>query len=130
MIENATLPKPAPVGEVLRSAGYAVKTSQGKPKQIVETEGVQQALAELGFTTENAKKAVGKILNDDLLLTTKPEAVVSAAREVFKVNGDYAAEKHVIGGAVSLIPMTPEKFRQVSPKIKQYEDELLEEMTK
>lgn len=56
-----------------------------KPSIIAE-------LHKLGFDSNNAKRVVSEILNDE---TNEPKDRLKAAENVFKVNGDYAPEKHV-----------------------------------
>lgn len=80
-----------PTGQkVLESAGYG-KSLQNHPKRVLESEGVQEELISYGFSSEAAKQVVAEILiggeNDMVKL--------KAADMIFKVNSDYAAEKHV-----------------------------------
>lgn len=51
---------------------------------------IQEALRELGFDSNNAKRVIAEILNDD---TNEPKDRLSAADKVLKVHGDYAPEK-------------------------------------
>lgn len=53
---------------------------------------IQEELRKLGFDSNNAKRVISEILNDDSL---EPKDRIKAAENVFKVHGDYAAEKHV-----------------------------------
>lgn len=48
LVENLLSDKPKPTGQVLESVGIP-KTSAGNPKRIIESEGVQMALAEMGL---------------------------------------------------------------------------------
>lgn len=51
-----------------------------------------EELHKLGFDSNNAKRVVAEILNDE---TNEPKDRIKAAENVFKVQGDYAPEKHV-----------------------------------
>lgn len=51
---------------------------------------IQEALRELGFDSNNAKRVISNILNDE---TLEPKDRIKAAENVFKVHGDYAPEK-------------------------------------
>lgn len=75
--------------ELLVSAGYDETTAEATPSRIIEQKGVQTELHRLGFDSESAKRVVAEILEfgeDDSVR-------LNAAKEIFKVNGDYAAEK-------------------------------------
>lgn len=77
-------------GELLADAGYGLN-KQKKPGTILNSKGVQEELAILGFTEEKAKEVVGEILGDT---QEKAEARLKAADMVFKSFGTYAPEKH------------------------------------
>ena len=91
IVENATLDKPLNAGEMVAKVGYSAAAAKHKPGQIIGAEGVQTALADIGFDPDTAKKVVATILaageNDAVKL--------KAADMVFKVHGTYAAEKSV-----------------------------------
>lgn len=53
---------------------------------------IQEELAKLGFDSNNAKRVVGEILNDE---TAKKADRLMAADKVFKVHGDFAPEKNI-----------------------------------
>lgn len=53
---------------------------------------IVEELRKLGFDSNNAKRVVGEILNDERV---DKQHRLNAADKVFKVNSDYAAEKHV-----------------------------------
>lgn len=91
IIENATLDAPLNGGEMVEKVGYA-QSLVDYPKKVIETEGVQLALEEYGFTEDNAKRVVSEILLNE---TVDPGNRIKAAQEVFKVRGTYAAEKSV-----------------------------------
>lgn len=92
IVQNAQLDAPLNKGEMLVKAGYDKTTAVATPTRVIEAEGVQIALAELGFTEDNAKGVVAEIL-------LNPDADdghrLKAAAEVFKVKGSYAAEKTI-----------------------------------
>lgn len=75
--------------ELILKAGY----SEGNAKStnsVIDTPGVQEALNDLGFTTDNAKKVVQKILNNE---DAENRDRLKAADMVFKVHGEYATDK-------------------------------------
>lgn len=76
--------------EVLKSSNYSISTSETKSTKIIQSEGVQEALEEYGFTEDNAKKVVSEIMLDS---KQKGDTRINAAKEVFKVRGSYAPEK-------------------------------------
>lgn len=91
LIENVKLAKPLTAGEIVESSGYGPSMKKN-PQVVINSQGVKEALEEYGFTEDNAKKVVAKILlNDD----TEPNARLKAADQVFKVHGSYAPEKSV-----------------------------------
>lgn len=76
--------------EIVRAAGYAQSVEQ-VPDKVLNTSGVIEALDELGFTSENAKKVVQKILNSE---EAEHRDRLKAADMVFKVKGDYVADQN------------------------------------
>lgn len=90
IVLNAVAEDPLNKQELVVSAGYSEVHAEANASTIIESVGVQEELANLGFTTEGAKAVVEQILYDRRV---KPETRISAAREVFKVQGSYAAEK-------------------------------------
>lgn len=90
IIKNAVLYKPLNAGEMLEKVGYSKSVADAKAKDIIQSVGVQNALAEYGFTEDNAKKVVTDILLDD---NQRAETRLKAAEQVFKVQGSYAPEK-------------------------------------
>ena len=89
IVENVTLDKPLNGGEMLEKVSYS-KGIQIQPSRVFESEGVKEALADLGFTESNAKMVVSEILLNDKV---EPNARLKAADQVFKVHGSYAPEK-------------------------------------
>lgn len=77
-------------GEMVKKAGYADGVAFVQPNTVMNSAGTQIALTELGFTPENAKKVVTKILEgEDSANTDK----LRAADMIFKVHGEYASDK-------------------------------------
>lgn len=100
IVENLESDKPKNKKEMLVSVGYKESTAETKPSDIIESEGVQEALADLGFSEDNAKKVVSDImLNDEV----DPNARLKATDQVFKVHGSYVADKN--GGNKTLVVM-------------------------
>lgn len=107
----------APTKEaLLRSVGYSVASSQGHAQEIIESEGVQNALDEYGFTEENAKKVLASILNSPTVFEmVTPDNQIRAAQEVFKVRGSYApakSETKALNIDVKIDNSETEKLRQ------------------
>lgn len=90
IIKNLKAKKPKNNKELVISSGYGAVTASSHSHIILRQKGVQEALEEDGFTTANAKRVVGRILNHG-----KEENQIKAADMILKVNGEYAAEKHV-----------------------------------
>lgn len=89
IVENMSSTNPLNKGEILADVGYSIGM-QKQPSVVIESDGVQNELKLLGFTEENAKLVVGKILNDE---EVEPNARLKAADMTFKVHGTYAPEK-------------------------------------
>lgn len=90
IVENIHAAKPLNAGQMLENVGYAKSVAEAKPGEIISSKGVTDELHKLGFDEESAKYVVASILIDPL----QDAAVrISAAKEVFKVHGTYAAEK-------------------------------------
>ena len=89
IIIASQLDNPPTGGEILKSTDYGID-AQRNPGRILESEGVKEALSDYGFSEENAKKVVGKVMNDD---SVEPHARLKAADLTFKVHGTYAPEK-------------------------------------
>lgn len=101
--------------ELIKLAGYS-DTLQNCPDLAFGKAGVQSALEEEGFTTDNAKRVVQKIMNSE---TAKDKDKLKAADLVFKVNGDYASDK--IARENSANPII---FAKIEQHIYQFENEL------
>ena len=82
-----------PTGKaVLKSANYAQSVIDTHSTKIIESEGVQKALKDYGFTEDNAKKVVASIL---LSKKSRDENKLKASEQIFKVHGSYAPEKNL-----------------------------------
>jgi len=92
IVKNAKRPKRLNKKDLLVLSGYDVLTATHNPKPTLEANGVQEELEALGFDEDSAKKVVSEILLDRRV---KPDTRINAAKEVFKVSGSYAPEKHV-----------------------------------
>ena len=80
---------------LVASSGYSQVSAINHATEIIAQKGVQKELKELGFTVENAKRIIGSILNAPTVYEmVTPENQIRAAQEVFKVIGEYDAEKH------------------------------------
>ena len=90
IIANSTLKVPMTKGEMLEKAGYDKTTAEATPGRVIEATGVQEALAERGFTLDNAKKVVAQILLSE---TAKDRDKLTSADMIIKVHGGYAPEK-------------------------------------
>lgn len=91
IVKNMASHKPKTGGEIVESSGYGPSMKKN-PQVVLESEGVHEALAELGFTEENAKSVVTQIMMNERV---DASARLKATDQVFKVKGTYAAEKHV-----------------------------------
>ncbi len=91
IIENGKLDIPLNGGEILEKVRYS-KGMQIQPSRVLQSEGVKEELANLGFTEANAKSVVTEIM---LNKKAEPNARLKATDQVFKVEGSYAPEKSV-----------------------------------
>lgn len=85
----------ADTGNGTRAALDNYDTKDYKTASVIATENlgkpsIQEELKKLGFDSNNAKRVISEILNDE---TIEPKDRIKAAENVFKVHGDYAAEK-------------------------------------
>lgn len=92
IVKNASTKNKRLAKDLLVSAGYGVVTSEASPGRTIEQKGVQKELKLMGFTVENAKRVVSKIMDSEEEDSTPR---LKAADMVFKVHGAYAAEKHL-----------------------------------
>lgn len=91
VVDNLSQEKPLNKQELVASVGYTLASADKKATEILESKGVQEELKAFGFNSDKAKEVVAEILlggeNDTVRL--------KAADMIFKVNSDYAPEKHV-----------------------------------
>jgi len=90
--------------EMLESVGMAKVTAKNQLKRTLGAKGVQKELALIGFTAFQAKSIIGQIVKQplDRMLVT-PENQISAAREIFKVIGEYAPDKLEVRKVIATI---------------------------
>ena len=88
IIENAKLDNPLNGGAMLEKVRYGKISKQ--PSRILKSKGVKEVLKKSGFTEDNAKNVVQKIMLDEDI---EPNARLKATDQVFKVEGSYAPEK-------------------------------------
>jgi hypothetical protein len=86
IIENTKRKKPKNKKEMLVSVGYAQSVAGAKANEIIEQKGVIEALEELGFNENTAKKVVKEIMLNE---KTDPNTKLKATDQVFKVMGSY-----------------------------------------
>ena len=72
---------------------------------------IVEELQKLGFDSNNAKRVVGEILNDE---TNEPKDRLKAAENVFKVHGDYAPDKSV---ALNIAVLPSEKIKELANEL-------------
>jgi hypothetical protein len=68
------------------------RTANAISVENLQKPAIIEELKKLGFDTNNAKRVVGEILNDE---DAEYRDKLGAVDKVFKVNGDYAPEKSV-----------------------------------
>lgn len=93
VVGNLDATQPLNRQEMLVSVGYAESVATGKPKEIFDSKGLKEALHKMGFNSDNANRVVAEILNDE---TNEPKDRLKAAELVYKVQGDFAPEKHLV----------------------------------
>lgn len=84
MAENLAGERKETAQEMLENAGYGEGVAK-TPSRVIQSRGVQQELRKLGFDPEDAKTVVAEILN-----TGTNREKITAAKEIFKVTGQYA----------------------------------------
>jgi riboflavin synthase alpha subunit len=90
IIENLQTSKPLTGGEIVEASGYGVSMKKN-PQVVLNSVGVLEELATLGFTLEAADETVAYLLKH----AEKEETQLNAADKIYKRLGGYAAEKHV-----------------------------------
>lgn len=116
IINNAHMDKPLNGGEMLAKVGYSKSMQTAKVNDVLESEGVLEALNDFGFNEKNAKTVVAEILlNGD----NDANARLKAADQVFKVHGTYAPEKSIAAN-ITINTVDPKAIEIA----KKYEEEL------
>lgn len=87
----------ADTGNGTKAALAAYETSDPRVAEVIGSENISKpiivnALKELGFDSNNAKRVVGEILNDQSI---EPQHRLKASEQVFKVQGSYAPDKSI-----------------------------------
>lgn len=112
IIKNETLDKPLNAGQMLEKVSYGKISKQ--PSRILESEGLKEALNELGFSEEGAKKVVEEIMYDKKV---KADARLKATDQVFKVHGSYNEKDHISFNQINInnkpvVTMTEEEVNE------------------
>lgn len=90
IVKNLSIDKPATAGQMLEKVGYATSVAEHKPAEILESKGVQEELAALGFSIEEADRTIAKLLKSE-----KEEIQIKASQEIYKRLSGYAPEKKI-----------------------------------
>ncbi len=69
-----------------------IETARAMGSELLTFPNVQEELRKLGFDSNNAKRVIGEILNNE---EEESKDRIKAAENIFKVNGDYAPDKSV-----------------------------------
>jgi len=121
MIKALESDNPPTLGTLVESSGYAVSQALSKPGFIIEQKGVQEALADYGFTEENAKRVTAEIMMSE---SSGPMPRLKAAEMTFKVHGSFAPEK-----SVGVLQVVGESTDPKADALRaEYEAKLLEQM--
>ncbi len=91
IVNDAKSKRPKTAGQMLENVGYSEHLAK-QPGRVMESVGVKEALNDLGFSEDGAKKVVASILYSE---KAKDHDRLDAADKVFKVHSSYAPEKHV-----------------------------------
>lgn len=90
IVENIKLDKPLNGGQMLEKVGYSPNLVK-QPGRVIESDGVKDELALLGFSVAEADKTVANLLKN----AEKEETKIKAAQEIYKRLSAYAPEKSV-----------------------------------
>lgn len=112
VIENLSLDKPLNGGQILEKTGYAPGVVKN-PKDILQSEGVQNELKVLGFDPQKAKEVVAEILQFGENDTVK----LKAADMIFKVSDTYAPEKKKIEGSLDITEPS-DRIKELAKKLR------------
>lgn len=111
IVKNVKRKKPLNKTKLLVESGYSVVSAKASATMLIDKPGVQEELANLGFTTEGAKGVVETIMYDKRV---KPETRINAAKEVFKVTGGYAPVTSV---TAHIDIEVPERIKALASKL-------------
>lgn len=104
IVENVSKSKPLTDIEILKRSNYSTTTAETKSTYVIQSEGVQEALRDFGFSEDNAKKVVSEIMLDS---KKDPNARLKATDQVFKVHGSYKNDEGQ-GNKTLIINIIPE----------------------
>lgn len=91
LIENTQVDNPKTGGEIVEDSGYGPSMSKNC-HVVLNSEGVQMALEEYGFSEDRAKMVVADVMNGE---KSTEMGKLKAADMVFKTFGTYAPDKSV-----------------------------------
>jgi hypothetical protein len=111
IVLDAKLKRTRQKKDLLVSAGYSEITASANPAIILEAQGVKNELNNLGFSEEGAKQVVAEILYDKNVVASSR---LSAADQVFKVQGSYAPDKHI---NVNMEVEAPPEIKELTSKL-------------
>jgi len=109
LIENSQREKPLNKKALLEKVGYTTNVAESKASDIIESDGVLEALANLGFHEDSAKRVVAEILN-----TGEDNNRLKAADMIFKVQGSYAPEKSLNMNVNANANLTSEQVAKIN----------------
>ena len=113
IIDNTKLDKPLNGGEMLAKVGYS-KGLRRQPSRILKSDGVKEALKDFGFTEDNAKKIVAKIL---LGKKSRDENKLKAAEQIFKVHGSFKEKENPNNQTNNFFIISDEQQRRIARRI-------------
>lgn len=113
IVESIKEGKTPTAKEILKTSNYKQSVVDTKSTYVLGTEGVQEALEELGFTEDNAKSVVTKIMLNEKV---NPSDRLKATDQVFKVRGSYAPEKSLNIN----VEVDPDTEKKVNNVVKRY----------
>lgn len=124
IVEDAINAHPATGQELLEKVGYSEHLAK-QSGRVLNSPGVKEELAILGFSVNEADDVVATILHGEKV---KDENKLKAAQEIYKRLGAYAAEKTINTNLnINSSPAEIDKFKKIREK---FENELLDEIAK
>src|SRR3990167_6996924 len=101
IVQNSIARNKKNAKELLLGVGYSKSMASHQSKKVLTSKNLQAELELLGFTTMNAKRGSGSILNAPIVYEmVTPDNMIRASSEIFKVNGEYAHDKLDVRTAV------------------------------